>query len=544
MLRKYIFVTGLIALLLSLSGCKNNNNIEKEIETEARTDKIYESWHDEMQSKVSTDMQNTVKNINQKNRTWYEIFVYSFNDTNNDGIGDLNGITEVLDYIEYMGFSGIWLTPVHPSTTYHKYDVTDYYAIDPQYGTMEDFENLVDECNKRGIAVIMDLVLNHTSSQHEWFKEAVSAVRSGDIDNKYINYYNIADKAGNGQWQLITDGWYYECQFWSEMPDLNLENEEVRVELEDVFKFWLDKGISGFRLDAVKEYVTGNTEKNIEILSWVNQAVKSINPEAYLVGEAWEANTGLYEYYRSGIDSFFNFNFAMADGKLAKTLLLKNQTASEYAEALLTAQNMIKENNPEATDAPFFTNHDTARAGGFLRRDINLIKMAWGMNLMQSGNAFVYYGEEIGMSGSGIDPNKRAPMLWADSNIGVTYGPPGIETKEYPFDSVMNQLGEENSILEFIRKAVIIRNKYPEIAAGEMSVGEITVTSDDNADKVCLINKSIDDSVVSLYYNFSDKPVKVISESEPSDWLSASGDEPAHSGNELELPKYSIVIVT
>jgi glycosidase len=495
---------------------------------------------DSIRQKVSTGLADNAQAVDDNYRTWYEVFVWSFKDSNGDSIGDLNGVTEMLDYIQYMGFNGIWLMPIHPSTTYHKYDVTDYYAIDPQYGTMEDFDNLIAECDKRGIAVILDLVINHTSNEHEWFKSARTALINGESDNPYIGYYNFANEKGNGQWNTIGAGWYYECQFWDKMPDLNLENPALRAELADMFKFWLDKGVKGFRLDAAKEYVTGNLTKNTEILSWVNDAVKSIKTDAYLVGEAWEANTGLYEYYKSGLDSFFDFNFSGADGKLAKTLLLKNIGADSYANALLTAEESIRSWNANGTNASFFTNHDTARAAGFLRRDSNLIKMAWGMNLFQGGNAFIYYGEEIGMSGSGKDENKRAPMFWADDKNaeGMTAGPPGMDSQEHYFPTVTEQLGDDSSVLEFIRKAISLRNKYPEIARGELAIDSAGTEGD-----VCLVQKIYNGKTIGLYYNVSADPKTVSCESAPSDCLSATGAAPTQTGSELTLPPYSITII-
>ncbi|MCL2486356.1 MAG: alpha-amylase family glycosyl hydrolase, partial [Oscillospiraceae bacterium] len=331
----------------------------------------------------------------ENGRTWYQVFVYSFCDSNGDGIGDLSGVTERLDYIRGMGFDGIWLSPIHPSDTYHKYDVKDYYAVDPVYGTMEDFDRLIAACHDLGMKVLLDLVLNHTSIDHPWFTE-------------HPEYYHIQEQPGNGQWKKLPgrDDMYYECQFWDRMPDLNLENPDLRAELEKVAGFWLGKGADGFRLDAVREFESGNAEKNIEILTWFTDYVKSVNPAAYLVGENWDTTNALYPYYKSGIDSLFAFHFAGATGAIANTLIKQNPVG-DYLQKVVAAQELIKEYNPGGTAAPFFTNHDNPRAAGFLRRDANLIKTAWGMSLMQPGDAFVYYGEELGMTGSGKDENKR-----------------------------------------------------------------------------------------------------------------------------------------
>ena len=197
--------------------------------------------------------------VDDKYRTTYEIFVGSFCDSDGDGIGDLNGIRSKLDYIEGLGFNALWLTPVHPSSTYHKYDVDDYYAIDPSFGTMEDYEALLKECHDRGIKVYLDLVLNHTSDDHGWFRAASDYLHELPADwdpdpsyCKYFDYYNFKREPADGYTQLEGTGWYYESRFWSEMPDLNLSSEAVRKEIRGIMMYWLEKGADGFRLDAVK----------------------------------------------------------------------------------------------------------------------------------------------------------------------------------------------------------------------------------------------------------------------------------------------------
>jgi len=209
--------------------------------------------------------------IDDNYRNYYEIFLYSYCDSNGDGIGDINGLIQKLDYINDgdpqtktdMGFNGIWLMPIMPSTTYHKYDVIDYYSIDPQYGTLDDFKRLVAECDKRGIKLIIDFVYNHTSSQNEWFLTAceyLQGLEKGEEPNledcPYFGYYNFTKdaSAGGGYYQVGTTEWFYEGSFWEEMPDLNLGNEQVRSEIEKIASYWMDLGVGGFRLDAVKEF--------------------------------------------------------------------------------------------------------------------------------------------------------------------------------------------------------------------------------------------------------------------------------------------------
>ena len=173
------------------------------------------------------DTENYQLNIIDDNyRNWYEIFVYSFFDTNNDGIGDLKGVTQKLDYVKDMGFNGIWLMPIHPSPTYHKYDVKDYYAIDNVYGTLEDFDTLIEQAHARGIKVIIDLVFNHTSSEHPWFLQACDYIRkNGKPGGQYGDFYNFNTKELSGYSKVSGTNYYYEARFWSGMPDLNLNSQ-------------------------------------------------------------------------------------------------------------------------------------------------------------------------------------------------------------------------------------------------------------------------------------------------------------------------------
>ena len=465
--------------------------------------------------------------------SWYQVFVYSFCDSDGDGIGDLNGVAERLDYIKSMGFDGIWLSPIHPSSTYHKYNVRDYLDIDPEYGTMEDFDALVEACHSRGIRVILDLVINHSDLGHPWFTQ-------------HPEYYNIADEPGNGSWGPLPDGSWYECQFWSEMPDLNLESGEVRAELESICAFWLERGVDGFRLDAIKDYVSGNTGENIEILKWLNDAVKSIKPDAYLVGEVWDTTNSLYQYYESGIDSFFSFPFAGADGAIAKLLINSNTTMADYLQKTADAYEAVKAYNPGATNAPFFTNHDMARAVGFLRRDQNLIKTAWGLSLMQPGDAFVYYGEELGMTGSGKDENKRAPMYWTDEKyaVGMAYGPPGMDDISHNFAPAVQQVGDPDSIYSYVRDAVRLRAKYPHIGRGAFEVFDVLVTAFEVQPKVGAARRVWQDSEIIVAYNVSSESVTLTLPGTLQEALSATGEQPEQQGDSITMPGYCIAVLT
>ncbi len=421
----------------------------------------------------------TTTNIVDDNfRNYYEIFVWSFYDTNNDGIGDLNGVTQKLDYIKDMGFNGIWLMPIAKGTSYHKYDVEDYYNVDPQFGTNADLERLVSEAHARGINVILDLVVNHSSSQCNWFKQATDYIRRfGAPGGEYGDYYNFVKRSGSipsGFCEVSGTDYLYEGRFWSGMPDLNLDSQNVKDEITNIMEFWLGKGVDGFRLDAVTSYYTGNHDRNVEFLSWLNRTAKSIKSDCYLVGEAWENNDGLIaKYYGSGCDSFFLFTGATADGSIANAMrTLRSDNGAYFSKLLLDLQ----ETYPDGCIlAPFLGNHDTARPGSFLISE-ERIKMGAGLMSMMNGSMFVYYGEEIGMiskDSSTSDPRKRIAMLWEDKNVysGMCYTTPEnivVGKDSYKYPSVATQLNDNNSILNYYKHAVLIRNRFPEIARGRV----------------------------------------------------------------------------
>ena len=440
--------------------------------------------------------------IDDKYRTTYEIFVYSFADSNSDGIGDLQGVIKNLDYINDgddesdldLGCNAIWLMPISPSPSYHKYDITDYKNIDPEYGSIDDFDDLVAECHKRDIDVYLDLVINHTSSEHPWFQKAADYLKEHTdptqiMDEEgafteealeecpYLEYYNFGTEASDGYERLNGTEWYYEARFWSGMPDLNLDSDKVFEEIEGITKFWSVRGVDGYRLDAVTSYFTKDIEKNTQFLTRLNTMIKSQNPKAYIVGEAWTSESEYAEYYKSGIDSFFAFNYANAEGMIARLAKSKLDAAS-FADALSSSEKLLGASNPDYVDAPFYTNHDMARSAGYYtgKGADNSIKFAGGLNLLMGGNAFIYYGEELGMRGSGKDENKRAPMYWVnEAGSGTLYdklsafmcdGPKDMDKITMSNPPYYVQKDDEYSIYNYYNNAIRMRNTFPVIARG------------------------------------------------------------------------------
>ena len=416
-------------------------------------------------------------------RVFYEIFVYSFCDSNGDGIGDLQGVISKLDYLEELGINGIWFMPIHPSQSYHKYDVRDYYAIDPDYGTMEDMEQLRAECEARGINVITDLVLNHTGNDHQWFQTACEYLRGlpagaepDASECPYVDYYYFSREQLPAYHAVSGSEWYYEGKFSPNMPDLNLGSEVVRAEITEIMRFWFDKGVSGFRLDAAKEFYSGSVTANVEVLSWIQQTAVSLKEDAYLVAEVWEDFAQVTNYYKSGITSLFDFPFGNTGGKISAVLRGAGSagTVSSYAKALQQADAAYSGANPDYIDAPFLSNHDVGRIAGFVGRDVLKIKLAGAMNIFMSGSCFIYYGEEIGMVGAGNDPSKRAPMYWnAARDNGTTNPPPECELPEsYPCGSLEEQRIDDASVYNYYRQAIAIRNSLPGLARGKTTVEE------------------------------------------------------------------------
>lgn len=489
---------------------------------------------------------------NDNYRNYYEIFPYSYADSDGDGIGDLQGIIDRLDYIEELGINGIWLTPICPSTTYHKYDVINYCGIDSQFGTMEDFERLMEECNARGIDVILDLVVNHSSSRHEWFRQAAEYIGSLGADETpdpavcpYVDYYNFTREYAGGFTQLEGTDWYYESRFWSGMPDLNLDSEAVRQEIDEIVRFWLDKGVAGFRLDATTSYYTGDDAKNIAFMEWLTGCVKEKKPDAYLVGECWANNQTYTGYYASGMDSFFNFDFADQGGNINK--VLTGGSARAFGENIVAVDSAIAAKNPAYINAAFTSNHDTGRSAGFYAGDnaVAQIKMAQALAMMMGGNYFLYYGDEIGMKGSGDDENKRCPMQWGGAGAGMC---DSLATKEIDmiYGSVEEQQADGNSILRFVQEGLALRSAFPEIARGENSVVEALSDED-----VLVLQKDYEGSQLLIVMNLSESGRTVdlsqvslngknAGEAEAVGMLITGESAVSYDGGSVTMPAFSI----
>ncbi len=410
-----------------------------------------------------------------KDIVFYEIFVRSFKDSDGDGIGDFQGIIQALDYLNDgdpetttdLGIGGIWLMPINPSPSYHGYDVTDYYAVNSDYGTMEDFKQLLEEVNKRGIKIIIDLVLNHTSDQHAWFQA------STDTSSPFHTWYvwseidpRIPGPINSDSWHFnATNDMYYYGVFWSGMPDLNYDNPAVSAEMMQVSKFWLEEiGVDGFRVDAARYlFADGAAQQDIPAtIQWFEEwrsFYKQVNPEAFTVGEVW---TGLFvtAKYSQGMDSLFMFDLAED---------IKGGVYTPNGPRITKSYLDILAYFPDMNFSTFLSNHDQQRVISFYNGDMAKAKMAAFVYLTGPGTPFIYYGEEIGMVGSKPDELIRTPMQWAGE-------PGGGFTKGTPWEPLNSNFGEFNvalqdedptSLLNHYRMLVQLRNQYPALSSGE-----------------------------------------------------------------------------
>ncbi len=414
------------------------------------------------------------------NVIFYEIFVRSFYDSNGDGIGDLNGITQKLDYLNDgdpatdsdLGINGIWLMPIFPASSYHGYDVTDYFDVNPQYGNLQDLQTLLAEAHKRGIRVVIDFVINHTSSKHPWFVDA----RSGSTSS-YRDWYIWSEENpgysgpwGERVWHFNYDNSYYYGVFTAEMPDLNFTNPEVTQEVYKIANFWIEEvGVDGFRVDGARHLIEeGQTQANSSATySWFEQFQSEIdlnNPDFLTVGEVWDNNFSAAKYVKEeAFDLVFDF-------ELSESILegLNRDDGKKIANALEFNRKLF----PPLQKANFLTNHDMNRVMDTLFEDVEKAKLAAILLVTSPGVPFVYYGEELGMTGSKPDEDIRKPMQWDSSgNGGFSSGAPWRPLNSaFELDNVEVQRVDQGSLFNLYRRLIHLRNDHSALRTGEFFV--------------------------------------------------------------------------
>lgn len=405
---------------------------------------------------------------------FYEIFVRSFQDSDGDGVGDIQGLIQKLDYLNDgdptttndLGITGIWLMPIMESPSYHGYDVVNYYQVDQEYGTNADFLQLIDEAHKRGIKIIVDLVINHTSSQHPWF------IASNEGDPVFRDYYIWSDIDPNYSGPWGQDVWYpgkqgqYYALFWSGMPDLDLTNPKVTQEIYDITEFWLtDMRADGFRMDAVRHLIEQgkaqeNTSATHEWLYNYHQYYRSLSPGAFTVGETWTDSINASKYSVSENDIAFEFDLSEAYLGAAN---------NGVTDSLNFIMKTVLRVYPQDQFGIFLTNHDQNRVMSALR-DTGKAKVAASLLLTSPGVPFLYYGEEVGMLGTKPDEEIRLPMPWTGDlpQVGFTTGTPWRSpTDNVRTDNVAEMIDDPDSLWALYRDLIKLRSEHSALRSSQ-----------------------------------------------------------------------------
>ncbi|MDU2492007.1 MAG: alpha-glucosidase [Clostridium celatum] len=491
----------------------------------------------------------------------YQIYPRSFKDSNGDGIGDIKGIIEKLDYLKELGIDVIWLSPVYKSPNDDNgYDISDYYDIMDEFGTMEDMDNLLEEANKRGIKILMDLVVNHTSDEHKWFVEAKKSK-----DNEYRDYY-IWRKPVNGKepnelistfsgsaWELDeASGEYYLHLFSKKQPDLNWENEKVRKEVWEMMNFWIDKGIGGFRMDVIDlvgkvpdEMIKENGPKLHEYLQEMNR--NSFGKHDLLtVGETWGATPEIAKLYsnpaRNELSMVFQFEHISLDKIPGKNKWdLKELDLRDLKRVFSKWQTEL---DGEGWNSLFWNNHDlpriVSRWGNDKEYRVQSAKMLGTLLHGLKGTPYIYQGEEIGMTNIKFDTieeyndieirnmykeriargftheeimesiyakgrdNARTPVQWDNTeNAGFTTGKPWLKVNEnYRDVNVENALKDKDSIFYHYKKLIDIRRNNESIIYGDY---ELLDPEDKN---IYAYRRRFNGDNILVVCNFYEKPVE------------------------------------
>lgn len=502
------------------------------------------------------------KNNNEKwwkKAVVYQIYPKSFQDSNGDGFGDLQGIIKRLDYLETLGINAIWLSPVFKSPQADNgYDISDYRDIDPTFGSLDDMEELINEAKKHNIRIMMDLVLNHSSNEHRWFKEAKKSK-----DNPYHDYYIWRDgeegvppsdmKAvfGGSAWEYVPEiGQYYFHQFLPEQPDLNWENPKVRRAIYDMILWWMDKGVGGFRLDVIDQ-IAKEPDKRITINGpRLQEYFKELSKETFqkgdliTVGEAWGADTERAKLYSNPDGSEFSMVF-----QFEHIGLDQKEGGEKWDLAPLPFKKLKKimahwqnELYNCGWNSLFWDNHDlpriVSRWGNDREYRVESAKMLAILLHGMQGTPYIYQGEELGMTNVQYDiedykdceiinmyherlekgyskdeimksiyakgrDNARTPMQWDDSaNAGFTTGTPWIKVNDnYDKINAKSQVDDPDSIFSCYKKLVQLRKDYPVFVDGKFT---LLLEDDEN---IFAYSRKNEENTMIVVCNFFDREI-------------------------------------
>lgn len=482
----------------------------------------------------------------------YQIYPKSFLDTTGNGFGDINGIIKKIDYLKDLGVNCLWLSPVFESPMKDNgYDVSDYQRIDERFGTNEDMYKLIEKAKSKGIKIMLDLVVNHTSDQHKWFQEALKGK-----NNKYRDYYIWRDQKNDIESIFLGEAWeyneasqqYYFHLFAKEQPDLNWDNINVREEIYQMMNFWIDKGVSGFRMDVIEflgkepdKLITSDGPNLHKYICEMNRNTFGVK-DCITVGESWSATNETGKLYtdpnRNELSMIFRFDQITTfwDEKMGKWNPRKFNL-NDYKKIIFERQ---KSENQRNWNTLFWGNHDLPRSVSYYIEKPHYqvgAKMLFGISSFMSGTPFIFQGEELGMTNTYLNPedykdieainalemlkqsgysteeavkkvnnmsrdNSRTPMQWNDEkNSGFTQGEPWIKlNKNYQKINVEQQNKDDNSVLNFYKKVIKIRKTNSNVILyGKF---EPLCFEDEN---LLAYKRTLDGEVLIVYANFSSK---------------------------------------
>lgn len=544
------------------------------------------------------------------NKTAYQIYPKSFLDTNGDGIGDLRGIISKLDYLKDLGVDIIWISPIFASPMVDQgYDISDYYAINPCFGTMEDMDELIEQAKSRNMYIILDLVVNHCSDKHRWFQEAIKYP-----DGKFGKFFYIRESPdgkpltnwraefGGSCWTKLpnSENKFYFHTFAAEQPDLNWENPELREEIYKMVNWWLDKGISGFRVDAIINIKkdlsfrslppdssdgTASVFRSIENAHGIDVFLNELKDRcfsqhnAFTIGEVFELSEKRIAEF-AGEDgyfsSIFDFDHCLVNMNGAFWYESKPFDVSRWRDILFSSQ-LVKQDT--AFCANIIENHDQSRGASFFIPENDYspksVKALASITVMLRGLPFLYQGQEIGMKNcpfESIDEyddistkkqynyalrdglseaeamqmchrqsrdNARTPMQWdSTANAGFTTGKPWLKVNPcYKEINVQSQINDDNSILSFYKKLISIHKQYEDILA----FGSFKPIFEEYKNIIAFKRTSQNGKTITLICNYQNKPFTLTLDASIQKIL-LSNDKTETANNILTLSPYQTII--
>ncbi len=490
-------------------------------------------------NKHTGDLKNKIKKWEPQfpHAVSYQVFVRSFADGNGDGIGDLEGIRKKLPYLSDLGIGAIWLTPIFESPTYHKYDIVNYSNIDKEYGNLGQLKDLITEAHKLRIKIILDFAANHTSTAHEWFKEAVKG------NPEYKEFYNWSSDPS--EWNKEPDHWHwvddnrkgaekYYGMFWRGMPDLNYDNEKVRTKIIEAASYWISEcDIDGYRLDAASHiYPYPLREKNHLWWKQFADSMRKIKPDFYLVGEMWGGDTLIAPYLKSGFNAGFNFDLWFN---------IKASLQNEHDEIcpkLFAAYKNYAAANLNFSDAIFLSNHDNPRIMDELNGNKDKARQAAAILFTLPYTPYVYYGDELGMFGPKPDEHIREPFLWQAADPALCKWEPNFHNAKTT--DLNRQKDDPISIYNTYRNLIQLRNHDVILNDGQLIESAI------KKEGILSYIRQIGEIKYLVLHNLTSKEIELdpgAGFNQEIKIIYKSGGDFEIIAHELKFPKYSTIII-